>query len=359
MEEQFDVFKIKKMKFFSALLFLVVIEFANAQVPGTAIINNALFSKFSMSVSVNSTSSITFNIDVVGGAGQITEVGIVYGIAKGLTTSSTIYKPSASPATFGTRIATISYSGPTTTTLTVLSTETVNSQGTNTFFIAPYYARLYAIKNGATYYGPDIEFRPNWPTVTEPGTNKSWCAANLGAFSIATSSTDSDSYGFLYQWGRGTDGHQFRNSSIPTTTTLSSEDNPGNGSFIKAGSGTGGNWRNPTNNSLWAGVSGTNNPCPSGWRIPTKAEWYLFMRNNSGNNTLRLSIGMAIGSVLKLPASLARSRIDATVSAGNNHMYWMNNSDTGTAWSINFYDGGWGEGSGTEAYGAAVRCIQN
>jgi uncharacterized protein (TIGR02145 family) len=348
-----------KNNFLYTLLFVLVFQFANAQVPGTAIINNALFAKFSLRVSVNSTSSITFNIDVVGGAGQITEVGVVYGIAKELTISSTIYKPSASPATFGTRIATISYSGPTTTTLTVLSTSTVNSQGTSTFFIAPYYARLYAIKNGATYYGPDIEFLPNWPTVNEPGTGKSWCAANLGAFSIATSSTDSNSYGFLYQWGRGTDGHQFRNSNIPTTTNQSSSDNPGNGAFIKAGSSTNGNWRDPTNNSLWAGVSGTNNPCPSGWRIPTKTEWYAFQINNWGNGQNRISESSAIGSVLKLPSSQARSRIDATVSSGNNHMYWMNNSTTGGAWSINFYSGGWGEGSGTEAYGAAVRCIQN
>jgi uncharacterized protein (TIGR02145 family) len=357
------VFKIKTMKFLTTILFLFVFEFSQGQVPGTAIINRALFAKFNLSITINSSSSITFNIDAVGGAGQISEVGVVYGIAKGLTISSTIYKPSASPATFGTRIATISYSGPTSTTLTVLSTSTVNSQGTNTFFVAPYYAKLYAIKNNVTYYGPEIEFLPNWPTVTEPGTGKSWSAANLGALSIATSSTDSDSYGFLYQWGRGTDGHQFRNSSIPTTTNQSSSDDPGNGAFIKAGSGTNGNWRSSANNSLWAGASSTNNPCPSGWRIPTKLEWYSFMRNNSGNNTLRLSIGMAIGSVLKLPASQARSRIDATVTAGNNHMYWMMNWSESLggngSWSINFYDGGWGEGSGTEAYGAAVRCIQN
>ena len=352
------------MKFLYTIVFVLVFQFANAQVAGTQIVNTALFAKFRLSVTVNSTSSITFNIDVVGGAGQITQVGVVYGIAKGLTTESTLYKPSAATPTFGTRIATISYSGPTSTTLTVSSTETVNSQGTNTFFITPYYARLYAIKNGATFYGPEIEFLPNWPTVSEPGTGKSWCAANLGALSVATSSTDSDSYGFLYQWGRGTDGHQFRNSNIPTTTTLSSGDNPGNGAFITNSST--GNWRNPANNLLlWKGVNGTNNPCPSGWRIPTKLEWYSFMRNNSGNNSLVIRNSLAFGSILKVPASQSRHRNTAVVNSVNHNFLWMLNWSEGLggygAWNMTFYADGWYEGNGVggESFGGAIRCIQD
>ena len=53
---------------------------------------------------------------------------------------------------------------------------------------------------------------------------------NLGASQVATSSDDAASYGDLYQWGRGTDGHQIRTSA--TTTTLSSADVPGHGNFI-------------------------------------------------------------------------------------------------------------------------------
>jgi len=64
------VFKINKMKFFITILFLFVFEFASGQVPGTAIINHALFAKFDLSVTINSSSSITFNINAVGGMGQ-------------------------------------------------------------------------------------------------------------------------------------------------------------------------------------------------------------------------------------------------------------------------------------------------
>jgi hypothetical protein len=47
---------------------------------------------------------------------------------------------------------------------------------------------------------------------------------NLGAARAATSSTDAEAYGDLYQWGRGTDGHEKRNSQ--TTSTLSSSNTP-------------------------------------------------------------------------------------------------------------------------------------
>ena len=53
---------------------------------------------------------------------------------------------------------------------------------------------------------------------------------NLGATQAATSSTDVDAYGDLYQWGRFSDGHQCRTSA--TNPTLSSTDQPAHGDFI-------------------------------------------------------------------------------------------------------------------------------
>ncbi len=61
-------------------------------------------------------------------------------------------------------------------------------------------------------------------------TGKVWMDRNLGASQVATSSTDANSYGDLYQWGRGSDGHQCRTSL--TTAGLSSADVPGNANFI-------------------------------------------------------------------------------------------------------------------------------
>ena len=42
--------------------------------------------------------------------------------------------------------------------------------------------------------------------------NTCWLDRNLGALQVCTSSTDEKCYGDLFQWGRGDDGHQDRNS---------------------------------------------------------------------------------------------------------------------------------------------------
>jgi len=82
-------------------------------------------------------------------------------------------------------------------------------------------------------------------------TSRIWLDKNLGATQVATSSTDASSYGDLYQWGRGTDGHQIRTSG--TTTTLSTTDVPGNGNFILDPNPPY-DWRSPQNDNLWQPV---------------------------------------------------------------------------------------------------------
>jgi uncharacterized protein (TIGR02145 family) len=109
------------------------------------------------------------------------------------------------------------------------------------------------------------------PSATNPITGKIWMDRNLGASQVATSFSDAAAYGDLYQWGRSADGHQLRTST--TTAVLSALDLPGHADFITNTSAPN-DWRSPQNDNLWQGINGVNNPCPTGYRIPTSTELY-------------------------------------------------------------------------------------
>ena len=138
--------------------------------------------------------------------------------------------------------------------------------------------------------------------VTNPITGAIWMDRNLGASQVATSSTDELAYGDLYQWGRRADGHQCRSS--PTTETLSSVDQPAHGDFILnvVFNVEPMDWRSPQNDNLWQGVNGINNPCPSGYRLPTEVEQASEVASWSSQN----SEG-AFSSILKLTLGGARN----------------------------------------------------
>jgi uncharacterized protein (TIGR02145 family) len=196
----------------------------------------------------------------------------------------------------------------------------------------------------------------NGPTaivdVTNPSTGKIWMDRNLGAAQTATSSTDANAYGDLYQWGRGSDGHQCRNSA--TTITLSSTDQPGNSSFILT-SATPYDWRNPQNVNLWQGVNGVNNPCPSGYRLPTETEINAERLSWSSNN----SAG-AFASPLKLP--MAGGRYDGNGSlddVGIYGFYWSSTVSGAFSRSISFYTSDAYMYDSNRANGFSVRCIKD
>jgi uncharacterized protein (TIGR02145 family) len=184
-------------------------------------------------------------------------------------------------------------------------------------------------------------------------TGKIWMDRNLGATRVANSSTDDASYGDLYQWGRGTDGHQIRTSA--TTATLSSTDQPGNGNFILAPN-TPYDWRSPQNTNLWQGVNGINNPCPSGYRLPTEAEWDAERLSWTGGNN---ATG-AFASPLKLPMAGDRIGSGGSLSGvGAGGRYWSNTVSSSDARFLSFNSSSAGMGSSSRADGLSVRCLKD
>ena len=168
-------------------------------------------------------------------------------------------------------------------------------------------------------------------------TGRIWMDKNLGAKRVATSPNDSLAFGFYFQWGRESDGHQerlsipynynqewfmsnvwfdtpFRKGSllIPSDNNLPIQINSFNRSNLNANSkyvtqsledkanhnyfihikeendltsefsttnpintwvSGSFDWRYPSNDNLWQGENGTNNPCPPKFKVPTATEW--------------------------------------------------------------------------------------
>ena len=188
--------------------------------------------------------------------------------------------------------------------------------------------------------------------VTNPSTGRIWMDRNLGATQVAINSTDINSYGDLYQWGRRADGHQCRTSVI--TATLSSTDQPAHGNFIISPSGQQ-DWRSPQNNNLWQGVNGINNPCPSGYRIPTETELEAERLSWSVNT----SVG-AFASPLKLPMAGYRSFSNGSfVQVGTYGYYWSSTVSNSYSQYLFFRSTDADVVDYVRAFGGSVRCIKN
>jgi uncharacterized protein (TIGR02145 family) len=198
---------------------------------------------------------------------------------------------------------------------------------------------------------------PPTPNVTNPTTGKIWMDRNLGASQVATSSTDAAAYGDLYQWGRAADGHESRTSATTSTNATSAVPNDGNawdGFFITEGSSPY-DWLTPQDDNLWQGVSGTNNPCPSGYRLPTEAEWEAERTSWSSNNAAG-----AFASPLKLPVAGHRYNGNGSLlNVGSYGFYWSSTVDGTNSRNLYFYSSYALMGSISRAIGLSVRCLKD
>jgi len=205
--------------------------------------------------------------------------------------------------------------------------------------------------------------------VTNPITGKTWMDRNIGASRAATSSTDNQAYGSLYQWGRGSDGHQCVNryigdgvSTSGITSVTSSSTTPASSSFITEDN----NWYTGSNpDNLWQGVSGINTPCPAGYRLPTLSEWEAeYASWGIGNQN---AVG-AFASMLKLPMAGYRLGGDGALGLVNSQgLYWSDTFNTpaeGASRNLVFNNTSGGSGiavmsNSSRVAGMSVRCIKN
>jgi len=200
--------------------------------------------------------------------------------------------------------------------------------------------------NGVPTWGPC----PLFHDVTSV-TGKVWMDRNLGATQVATSSTDEDGFGDYYQWGRDTDGHQMKTSD--GTVMLSDSDVPGHGNFILTSS-TPFDWRAPQNDNLWQGVIGINNPCPSGYRLPTGEEWDEESLSWTSNDAAG-----AYASPLKLPLSGIRLLDGSLDDQGSNGAFWSSTPSMNETTILAMDPSQAALLTAPRGVGLAVRCIKD
>jgi uncharacterized protein (TIGR02145 family) len=219
------------------------------------------------------------------------------------------------------------------------------------------------LKSLETYNGLRwINYRSITSTdVLNPITDQIWMDRNLGAAQVATSSTDFNAYGSLFQWGRAADGHQLINWTSATagtavnvtTATLSGDDTPDDMMFILSSSLN--DWRSPQNNNLWQGVNGTNNPCSNGYRLPTEAEWNLERLSWASQNAAG---GFASSLKLTMPG-YRRFNTGAIEAIGNTGYYWTSTVFGNISRYMGLSSASVGIPNNHRAYGFSIRCIKN
>jgi len=191
-----------------------------------------------------------------------------------------------------------------------------------------------------------------------------WLQQNLGSTQVATSMTDTNSYGDIFQWGRWNDGHEKRTS---TTTAVPTPNNPSGLTTTSTSFIIGSTidwWDAGTLTDTWSAVSSANtsategcDPCKAmgaGWVMPTETDWTGIKNAESISNP-----ATAFASNLKLPASGFRSSSNGNYTFVDQRGYYWS-STTSTTGAKYFYIGSVIANPAAGAMrgqGHAVRCI--
>ncbi|GAA3614908.1 FISUMP domain-containing protein [Flavivirga amylovorans] len=196
-------------------------------------------------------------------------------------------------------------------------------------------------------------------------TGRVWMDRNLGATQAATSSSDADSYGDIYQWGRGKDGHESRTSTTAAGPVAAGSE----GSDFITRTSNNRDWLSTQDHERWQANHDTYTPCPVGYMVPTDAEWEAevtaFIGSDTNNDN---DVEQAFNSALKISASGQKNRSGVLGGVGVYARFWTSRAFSTGELSVSMYirngslPGGDPQTRKLNAgrnFGAAVRCIKD
>ena len=212
------------------------------------------------------------------------------------------------------------------------------------------------------------------PNTTDGITLLSFMSHNLGADTSAPSTTPSWRLnGAYFQWGKkptDTNSDWFISKSNDAASGFAAA--PTGTDATQANSAAVAGWSStnaPSNAWYSLGTDGypdktTNDPCPTGWRIPTRNEWASVSGwSNVGTSWAVSATNYTTGKIagnLYLPAAGFRGDTGVLVNRGQSGYYWSSTSAfTDTAYGI-FFTSGSSPNSleDIRVYGYSIRCIK-
>ena len=217
--------------------------------------------------------------------------------------------------------------------------------------------------------------------TTVTGTNyiKTWLNLNLGAayadinsphFNPTFSETgeaihsNENLYGSLYQWQRASDGHEFRNrvrsrekTIVKAPSWTNTDTSVGRFIFEDPNWVEGGENASGSDLELWrAGEVGVNNPCPSGYHVPTLEEWDELLK------AVR-QVGSSQDVLPNLAAAGYHYYSNGLLTVKGFGGYYWSSSASGSNYAHHMYlnnsDNSGANGRSSRANGLSVRCIKN